>query len=93
VNIGFHTGLNAQTSAVNSSEKSYIQTLFDRFEEKHHQMMSDVEAAKRQCVFISGPIALHQFWLESFLLEEAFLVSGINWGFARNTNVTDADFV
>jgi hypothetical protein len=35
VNIGFHARLNAQTSAVDSGQKPYIQTLFNRFEEKH----------------------------------------------------------
>ena len=57
---------------MDSGQEPYIQTLFNRFEEKHHEVMSDVEAAKRQCVLISCPVALHQFGLESLLLEETF---------------------
>ena len=93
VNVRFHTRLNAQTSAVDPGQESYIQTLFDGLKEVHYQVMSDVVAAERQCVFISRPVALHQFGLESLLLEETLLVSGIDRSFASQTNVTDADLV
>src|SRR5207245_9534049 len=53
VNIRFHARLNAQTSTVDSGQKSDIQALFDRLQKVHHQMMSDVVAAKRQCILIS----------------------------------------
>jgi hypothetical protein len=53
VNIRFHARLNAQTSAVDSGQKSDIQSLFDRLQKVHHQMMSDVVAAKRQCILVS----------------------------------------
>ena len=53
VNIRFHARLNAQTSAVDSSQESYIQTLLDRLEEIHDEVMGDVIAAKRQCIFVS----------------------------------------
>ena len=78
---------------MDSGQEPYIQTLFDRFQEVHHQVMSDVVAAKGQCVFVSCPIAFHQFRLESLLPEEAFLVSDINRSFAGQTDVTDANFV
>src|SRR5204863_2046747 len=93
VNICFHACLDTQTPAVNAREEPYIQTLFDRFEEIHHQMMGDVVAAKRQCIFISGPIALHQFRLESLLLEKAPLVSGVNRSFAGQPDVADTDLI
>src|SRR3954449_6664218 len=54
-----HARLHAQTSPMNSGKESYVQTLFDRLEKIHHQMMSDVIAAQRQCVLVSCPIALH----------------------------------
>ena len=93
VNIRVHARLNAQTSAVDSGEESYIQTLFDRFEEVHHQVMGDVVTAKRQCVFIGCPVTLHQFRLESLLFEKTFLISGVDRSFAGQTDVTDADLV
>ena len=55
--------------------------------------MRDVVAAQRERIFVSGPIAPYQFRLESFLFEEALLISDVNRGFARETNITDADFV
>src|SRR5207244_5122604 len=58
-----------------------------------YQMMGDVVAAKRQCVFISGPIAFHQFRLESLLLEKAFLVSRVNRSFAGQPDIADTDFI
>jgi hypothetical protein len=89
----FDACLNAQTSAVDSGQKSDIQTLLDRLQKVHHQMMSDVEAAKRQRVLVSRPIALHQFGLESLLLEETLLVSRVDRSLASQADVTDADFV
>src|SRR5207253_9719928 len=93
VNIGFQARLNAQTPALNAGEEPYIQALFDRFEKIHHQMMRDVVAAKRQRIFISSPIAFHQFRLQPFLLEKALLVSGVNRSFARQPDVADTDFI
>src|SRR5215468_10152717 len=72
VNVCFHARLDAQTSPMDSGQESYIQTLFDRLQKEHHQMMSDVETAKRQGILVSGPVAFHQFGLESLLLEKAF---------------------
>ena len=93
VNVGFHTCLNAQAAAVDSGQKPDIQTLFDRFEEKHHEVMSDVEAAQSQCVLISCPVALHQFDLESLLLEKTFFDRRVNRRLASDADVTNADLI
>jgi hypothetical protein len=82
VNIGFHPCLNTQTSAVDSGQEPYIQALFNRFEEKHREMMSDIEAAKGKCVLIGGPVALHQADIEPFFFEKAFLHCHENRRFA-----------
>jgi len=78
---------------MDSGQEPYIQTLFNRFEEKHHEVMSDVEAAQGQCVLISGPVALHQFDLESFLLKETLFDRRENRRFTRQTDITNADLV
>src|SRR5881227_2025433 len=91
VNSRFDARLNAQTSAMNSGEESYVQTLLDRFKEVHHQVVRNVIAAKRQSVFVSCPVAFHQFRFQSLLLEEALLVSGVNRLLTRQSDVADAD--
>src|SRR4029077_9545186 len=78
VNVRFHARLNAQTSAVDSGQKSDIQTLLNRLQKVHHQMMRDVVATKRQCILVSRPVAPHQFGLESLFLEESLLVGCID---------------
>ena len=93
MNIGFHAGLNAQTSAVDSGQEPYIQTLFNRFEEKHREVMSDVEAAKRQRVLVSCPVALHQFDLEPLFLEKTFFDRDENRRFTRQPDISHADLV
>src|SRR5205814_7939974 len=93
VNICLHACLDPQAPAVNAGEEPYIQALFDRFEEIHYQVMGNVVAAKRQCVFISGPIAFHQFRLESLLLEKALLVSHVDRSFAGQSDVADSDLI
>ena len=93
MNVCFYPRLDAQTSAVNSGKESYVQTLFDRLQEVHHEVMSDIVVAKGQCVLISCPIAFHQFRLESLLLKKTLLVRGVYRGFASQTDVTDPDFV
>ena len=78
---------------MNSCEEPYVQTLLYRFKEVHHQVVSNVIAAKRESVFVSCPIAFHQLRLESLLLKKALLVSGVNRRLTGQPDVTDADFV
>jgi len=85
--------LNAQTAAVDSGQEPYIQTLFNRFEEQHDEVMSNVEAAQRQCVLVGCPVALHQFDLESLLLEETFFDRRVNRRLASDADITNADLV
>ena len=56
-------------------------------------MMGDVIAAQRKRVLVVGPIALHQFRLETFLLKEALLVRSVDRRFASEPNVADTNFI
>src|ERR1043165_9318046 len=93
MNICLHTRLHAQASAVDTCKESDIQTLLDWLEEVHHQVMRDIVTAKCQGIFVSGPVALHQFRLESLFLEKTFLICGVNWSFTRQADITHADCV
>src|SRR5262249_16443860 len=89
VNWAVHAGLDAQTSGVNSAEKSYVEALLDWFQEIHHQMVRDVVGAEGKVILIIWPTAFHQFRLEAFILKESPLVSDVNWRFAGQTNEPD----
>src|SRR5262249_27362368 len=86
-----HAGLHSQASRMHSSKKSHIQSLFNRLEEIHHQMVSDVIASEREIIFIICPAAFHQLWLESFVFEKSLLVRGINRRLAGQTDKPDLD--
>src|SRR4030095_8252718 len=72
-----------------SSQKPHIKALFDRLEEIHHQMWRDVVAAERKVIFVSGPTAFHELGLEAFILEEPFLVGGVDGCFAGQPDKAD----
>src|SRR5882724_2042872 len=91
MNICFLACLHSQTAAVDSGKESYIQPLLDRLQEIHHQMMSDVVAAKREVIFIIGPGTFHELRLESLLFEETLLIGDVDRSFAREADVADAN--
>src|SRR5439155_10188326 len=64
-------GLDAQTAAVNSTGKLHIESLFDRFQEIHHQVLGDVVATQGKRILVIRPITFHQFDLQALFLEEA----------------------
>ena len=78
---------------MNSSQELHIQALFDRLEEKHYQMMSDVEAAKRECILSKLTNCTSPVGLQSLLLEKPLLVSRVNRSLAGYADITNADFV
>ena len=78
---------------MDSGEEPYIEALFDRLKEVHDQMVSDVVAAERECVFVIPPTALHQLHIKAFLLEEAFLVRNIDRCFAGQADVAHPDLI
>ena len=52
---------------MNASRKFHVQSLLDGLKQVHNQVMRDVEPAKREHIFIFGPLAFDQFNIEPFL--------------------------
>jgi len=78
---------------MNSASEFYVKALFDRFQEIHHQMMGNVEAAESEDVFVICPFAFHQARIESFLFEKALLDRHKDWRFAGNADVTNSNLI
>jgi hypothetical protein len=53
-------------------------------------MMCDVVTAKREDVLVILPVALYEFDLEAFFLEETLFNGGKDRGFTRDANVANA---
>src|SRR6267142_1717063 len=92
MDVAFGRGLNAETAAMDATCEFDVEALLDWLEEIHDEVVSDVKSAKRQDVFVVGPLASDHFDIETFLFEEAFFDSGENGRFAGEADVADADF-
>ena len=77
---------------MNPASKFHVDALLERLEEIHDKVVSDIEAAEGEGVFVIGPFAFDHFRLETFLFEEAFFDGREDWGFAGEADVADADF-
>ena len=93
VDIALHRRLHAQAALVDAGGELHVEPLLDRLEEIHHEVMRDVVTAEREHVLVVRPLALHQFDLEPFLLEEALLDRAEDRRLAGDADVADADFV
>src|SRR5947209_1412512 len=93
IDAAIFSGLDPQTTAMNSAGEFYIESLFDRLQKVHHEVMGDVESAQRQDVFVIGPLAFHQTGIEAFLFEKAVLDCAEDRRFAGKPNISDPDFV
>src|ERR1043166_9267323 len=91
--LSIQRSLDTQTASVNSAGEFYIETLLDRFEKIHHEMVGDVEAAEGEHVFVIRPLAFHHFDIEPFLLEKAIFDGTKDGRLTGKANVTDADFI
>ena len=92
VDVAFGGGLNAKAAAMDAAGEFHVQSLLDRLEEIHHEMMRDVVAAEREHVLVIRPFAFHEADVEPFFLEEAFFDGGEDRRFAGEADIADADF-
>ena len=72
--------------------KLHVQTLLNRLEQIHNQVMRDVETAEREHVLVFRLLVFDQFNIQSLLLEETFFDRAENRCFASDTDVSDTDF-
>src|SRR5580765_8746294 len=77
---------------MNAAGKFHIESLLDRLEEIHDEVVGDIKAAEGEDVFVVGPFAFHQVDIEPFLFKKALFDGGKDGRFAGEANVADADF-
>ena len=78
---------------MNSGGEPDIESLLDRLQEIHHQVMGDVEPAEREHILVVRPLAFHHLDFETLLLEESFLDRAEDRRLAGQSDIADADLV
>ena len=92
MNGAFRRGLDAQAAAMDAAGEFHVQSLFDRLEKIHDQVMRHVEPAQRQHILVIGPLAFDERDLQAFFLEETFLHRREYRRLAGQADVADTDF-
>src|SRR6185369_17713077 len=92
-NTALYPRLHAQTAAMDSGRELHIQSLFNRFEEIHDQMMRHVVPAERQDILVILPITFHQRDVQPLFFEKSLLDRSEYRRFAGDADITDTDFI
>ena len=75
---------------MDSAGEFHIESLLDRLEKIHDEMMRDVESAQRQHILVVGPFAFHQLDIEPFLFKKPFFDRGEDRRFASQADIAHA---